>query len=239
MADNTRFAELAENGYPGRVEVLFADGTESTWNAGGCCRDKTSDDVAYLDSILQPFVDAGTRIAMFGQSSGGMMALRYWYEGRHRVHAFGTQAASLSAPGDDFVLDELRFPYPAHWIHWHGQADAVVPFSGRAGIGDRDRAELSEFVPVPAVIEMARAPAAAAVDRWRDRGPGNGVVTVYRTVPAERANGDWRLRVRLLPGVDHDNQPKRWPSDRYSYPFRFLVNRSLAANDGLLGSPNR
>jgi polyhydroxybutyrate depolymerase len=109
------------------------EGGDSTWNAGFCCGGAQSngvDDVGATSSLIDDLdarlcIDAD-RIFATGMSNGGFMAHRLGCELADRI------AAIAPVAGGNLMLacDPAR-PMPV--FHFHGLADAIVPFEGFAG----------------------------------------------------------------------------------------------------------
>jgi polyhydroxybutyrate depolymerase len=141
--------ELADrNGFV----VVYPDGLNRTWNAGGpCCgpaHRKEHNDVGFLDKLIDSLVKAenidANRIYMTGMSNGGAMTYRYACEGKHSLAAIGPVAASFTY----FCKNAPVLPV----IAIHGMDDRTVPFAG--GIGKRGRD--IKWLPVQASLDVFR-----------------------------------------------------------------------------------
>jgi len=104
------------------------------WNAGDCCgnideQHRDANDVAFLDKLvteLTPRVCAD-RVLAVGFSNGGSMATRWGCEGN-------TPDAVVSAAGP--LLRNQCGGAPKPFRHYHGLADANVPYAGGQGRGE-------------------------------------------------------------------------------------------------------
>lgn len=80
VAEETALQDLRARG----ATLAYPAGLDQSWDAGACCtpsKQKGADDIAFLDALFQDVprqtpID-GTRRAMVGYSSGGMLTYRY------------------------------------------------------------------------------------------------------------------------------------------------------------------
>ncbi|EIV96089.1 poly(3-hydroxybutyrate) depolymerase [Frankia sp. QA3] len=105
--------------------VAYGVGVHQSWNAGGCCGQATTDDVAYLRQVVDDAarhtpVDR-SRVYVWGFSNGGMLAARAACEAPDLVAAVGMVGGQslVSCP-----------TVPVRMLHIHGSADTTVPWRG-------------------------------------------------------------------------------------------------------------
>lgn len=125
-----------------RTEGFYAvipDGTMDSggrrfWNATPACCDfglTGVDDVAYLTGLLDELEALVPVSAIFflGHSNGGFMSYRMACELAGRVSAIASLAGSDFATDDDCVPERA-----VSVLQIHGDADAVIPYAGAAGL---------------------------------------------------------------------------------------------------------
>lgn len=105
--------------------VAYGVGVHEAWNAGGCCGNVTTDDVAYVRQIVADVarftpVDR-SRVYVWGFSNGGMLAARIACEAPDLVAAVGMVGGQALVSCPDV---------PVNMVHIHGTADATVPWRG-------------------------------------------------------------------------------------------------------------
>lgn len=199
------------NGYSRLPSGKFA-----TWNAGNCCgaaRDKNSDDVQFLDYVINDVVQRHgmqrPKIFVTGMSNGAMMAYRYACERPERVTALAAVAGT-----DNSNCTPTK---PVPMLHIHAKDDTHVLFNGGAGpeaFEGRENA-VTSFTSV-----------AKSLDKWMRVNRSGGVATtVY-------SQGDARCE-RMPEGVE-----VRWcitETGGHSWPgmksMRKSSNTSLDATD--------
>jgi len=121
VEDATAAASFSDaNGFT----LVYPVGTHEAWNAGGCCRHDTANDVGYLVDLVH-YVATLTpvdlhRVYIWGFSNGGMMAWRAVCQTRGVFAGAGVVAGALLVP----------CPAPVHVVDLHGAADHTVPFFG-------------------------------------------------------------------------------------------------------------
>jgi polyhydroxybutyrate depolymerase len=126
----SNFETLAES--EGFV-VVFPDGLDKTWNAGGCCGQsvrKGTNDVGFLAALIQELSLAlpldSEQVLMTGHSNGAMMAFRFGCQRADLVKAIAPVAASL----------EIPTCLPNHGVSLlaiHGDSDQNHPLEGGQG----------------------------------------------------------------------------------------------------------
>jgi polyhydroxybutyrate depolymerase len=127
-------------------------GMLATWNAGNCCaraRDENIDDVGFLRALVDDVsrrVDVDrSRVFATGMSNGAMMSYRLACEAPDLIRGImavaGTDNTSSCAPAR---------PVPV--LHIHARNDDRVLFDGGAGKAQRNKAQVTDFVSVPASI---------------------------------------------------------------------------------------
>lgn len=104
-----------------------------TFNAGTCCgyaRDKTVDDLAFVEALLDDLSRAvcidRTRIYATGHSNGGMMAHRLGCQLSEEIAAVASVAGPIGLTG-------CHPSRPMPVLHIHGTADRCAPYGGGAG----------------------------------------------------------------------------------------------------------
>lgn len=112
--------------------VVYPDGLDQSWNAGGCCVPSSAtgvDDVGFLEAVLRDVaarraVDR-VRVSVVGHSNGGMMAYRLGCER-------SALADTVIVMAGTFVGPSCSFTRPVSLLHVHGALDDIVPVSGLA-----------------------------------------------------------------------------------------------------------
>ena len=133
--------------------VVYPDGIDHSWNAGGCCGPAMRhdvDDVRFLTALVEHVranqrIDP-SRIYVTGISNGAMMAYRLACESTVRFAAVGSVAGTLEVPCGDAT--------PTSILHVHGLDDRNVPFHG--GMPTQG-VEHSPRMAIPDVIARWRA----------------------------------------------------------------------------------
>lgn len=116
--------------------VVYPDGTGKkpllTWNAGSFANGVGSqaDDLGFLNQLLDDVetvvnVDK-KRIYACGMSNGGMMCYRLAAELSKRIAAIAPVAGTMA-------IGDARPSRPVSVMHFHGTADALVPFEAESG----------------------------------------------------------------------------------------------------------
>jgi poly(3-hydroxybutyrate) depolymerase len=108
-----------------RWNVVYGQGLDSSWNAGGCCgraAKRRTDDVGYLRDVAAHLRSRGHRgpVYLAGFSNGGMLALRAACEHPETFARVASVGGPLVAP----------CPRPIVARHLHGRSDTVVPYRG-------------------------------------------------------------------------------------------------------------
>jgi polyhydroxybutyrate depolymerase len=117
--------------------LVFPEGLEASWNAGDCCGGsaaKNVDDVGYLVALVgevarQLCVDK-KRVYATGMSNGGFMSHRLACEAANVFAAVAPVAGMLGIPP---ATCKPSRPVPV--LHFHGKADAIVPYEGGGIVG--------------------------------------------------------------------------------------------------------
>jgi len=107
-----------------RFTLVYPIGVNEAWNAGGCCRRDSADDVGYLVDLVH-YVSTLTpvdlhRVYIWGFSNGGMMAWRAVCQTRDVFAGAGVVDGALLVPCRTAV----------HVVDLHGSNDRTVPFPG-------------------------------------------------------------------------------------------------------------
>lgn len=114
--------------------VVYPTGVGQTWNAGLCCGQAQSegvDDVAFtralLDELEAKLCIDRRRVFAAGLSNGGFMSHRLACELADRIAAIGPVAGHMLTP-------TCKPSRPVPVIHFHGDADSIVPYGGGLGM---------------------------------------------------------------------------------------------------------
>jgi polyhydroxybutyrate depolymerase len=152
MEAHTNFDEQAKQG--GFV-VVYPQGLADSWNAGACCGDNHSDDVAFIRALIDRLVSGGhvdpKRIFMTGMSNGGMMSHRLACELSDRVAAVASVSGAL-------VIDACKPARPISVLEMHGTGDTIVPFEGDLTGGGHFRSTISVMTQWAALDGCAASP---------------------------------------------------------------------------------
>lgn len=159
IADEEGFAVVYPRGYDvgqpvAAFQMPLPGGFGYSFNAGACCPKASSNhrnDVLFIRELLQHVVDlipqttrGGveidlSRVYVTGMSNGGFFTNRLACEARDLFAAVAPVAGVLingESPtwgGDPFYCPEHNPPLPV--IHFHGKADAAVPWGGSSLFG--------------------------------------------------------------------------------------------------------
>jgi len=161
-----------------RMLVVFPEGWEDSFNAGGCCGEAAAagvDDVAFLreviDAVAGLYPVDRDRVFMTGYSNGGMITYRFLCEHADLLAGAGSVVGTNA--------DGCAPSVPVSFLQISGRDDTVVPPDGGAsstpGLG-----------PFPSTVESAALVARAGgcggedtvelgvaeVTRWTDCEPG-------------------------------------------------------------------
>lgn len=173
--------------------VVYPDGLDHAWNAGGGCCGKPAadgvDDVAFVSAVVAQLehelpIDPH-RVYATGISNGGIMA----YELACRTSLF-----AAIGPDSATMLGQCPSPTPISVIHIHGTADTRIPYQGGEGSG-------SAHIDGPSVPSV--------IADWRGvDGCGPPVTTTSGTVTTSVASCPDERAVELITiaGAGH-----QWP----------------------------
>lgn len=128
--------------------VVYPDGVDHAWNAGGGCCGKAAsqgvDDVSFITSVVAAVASETAvdpkRIYATGMSNGALMDYRLACS-TDRFAAIGPVSGTLQGSCPD--------PRPVSVIHIHGSADTHVPYAGGTGSGPGH----VDGLAVPAVVQ--------------------------------------------------------------------------------------
>jgi polyhydroxybutyrate depolymerase len=119
-ADQAGFIVVYPNG-TGPLGILL------TWNAGSMDPKGRPDDVAFLRKLLDDLGSVAKvdprRVYATGLSNGGMMCYRLAAELSDRI-------AAIAAVAGTMAIEKADPKRPVPVLHFHGTADAIVPFDG-------------------------------------------------------------------------------------------------------------
>lgn len=106
--------------------MVFGEGVDASWNAGGCCGTAQSsgvDDIAYLDAVVAQMVaEYGAdpdQVFLTGYSNGGMMTYRYVCERPELL------AGAASVAGTNY--SDCEPGGATSFLQISGDADTIVP----------------------------------------------------------------------------------------------------------------
>jgi polyhydroxybutyrate depolymerase len=113
--------------------VVYPDGKDRTWNAGGgCCGPAYKqhlDDTGFLTALIHAVQQSERidmrRVYITGISNGAAMSYRYACDGQIPVAAVGSVAGNLMG-----ACDQLK---PTSLVEIHGLQDHNIPFAGGPG----------------------------------------------------------------------------------------------------------
>jgi polyhydroxybutyrate depolymerase len=115
--------------------AVYPDGTGTanlflTWNSGGFHlpnADKRPDDVKFVSMLLDDLATVVSidlkQVYASGLSNGGMMCYRLAAELSDRIAAIAPVSGTMA-------VEEYKPKRPVPIMHFHGTADAIVPFNG-------------------------------------------------------------------------------------------------------------
>ena len=201
------------------VIVVYPDGIDGTWNAGGCCRASTADDVGFLDRLITTLQLEReiTAVGIYGQSAGGMMAYRYLWAGAHTPAAVAVRSGAVSPdPGNGFDPDATR-PTPTSLLHWHGALDTTVPIHGSEGDPLVTGAAGAPFWPMAFTIAQLVNETGAELNRYFIDGNG-ATSTIWR------GNGH-TVRTRIFPNTGPGQSGDGFPATKHRFPWNFIKKR--------------
>ena len=192
----------------GHFLVLYPDGVDRAWNAGGGCCGKPAasgvDDVSFVSAAVAAVgaelpVDP-RRIYATGISNGGLLAYRL---------ACDTKLFAAIGPDSATLLGPCPAPAPVSVIHIHGTADHNIPYDGGRGDGFAH----IDGPAVPSVLATWRATDSCAP-------PTNSVSGVVTTSVAGCPDGR-SVELITIAGAGH-----QWPGS----PSKPLIQRLLGTD---------
>jgi polyhydroxybutyrate depolymerase len=141
MEETSHFDDLATK--VGFI-VVYPEGIDHSWNAGSCCGQNTTDDVAFIKALIERFVSAEhvdpKRVFATGMSNGGFMAQRLGCELSDQLSAVASVSGSL-------VTASCNPARAVSVLEMHGLDDFLVPYEGGATQG------LGPFPPTMSVMK--------------------------------------------------------------------------------------
>lgn len=213
--------------------VVYPDGTGRgpflVWNAGGFGDPAgRPDDVAFIDRLLDAVAEAvptdPKRVYACGMSNGGMMCYRLATELPGRFAAIAPVAGTNMRP-------DAPPPRPVPLIHFHGTADAIVPYGPEIGEGAPADGEGAAKRRGPRLPGVARSVTAWVEAAGCDVGPVEETLTAAGdALPVTRlrwSGGRDGCEVELvrIEGGGHT-----WPGQKPPVGFIGRSTESVAAN---------
>lgn len=208
--------------------VAYPEGTGPplmlSWNEGAAW--KTVDDVGFIGRVIDDVgtvvrID-GSRVYATGMSNGAMMCYRLASELSDRIAAIAPVSGTMATSG-------FRPGRPVSVLHFHGTADALVPYEGPRPGGRVSR--VVDFTSVErsvaACVEHIGAPVEAVVERLPDNDPEDGTrVESRRHGPGRDATEVILYRIE---GGGHT-----WPGGPPQPAILGRTTRDLADPNGLI-----
>ena len=116
--------------------LIYPQGTiyqptgETHWNVGGWTSQSTTDDIGYIDSIID-YLDGNylvnlNRIYSTGMSNGGFMSYVLACQLSHRIAGIASVTGSMT----NQTFDECDAKHPMPVMQIHGAKDNTVPYEG-------------------------------------------------------------------------------------------------------------
>lgn len=116
--------------------LIFPQGTiyqptgETHWNVGGWTSQSTTDDIDYIDSIID-YLDGNYRVNLnriysTGMSNGGFMSYVLACQLSHRIAGIASVTGSMT----NQTFDECDAKHPMPVMQIHGAKDNTVPYEG-------------------------------------------------------------------------------------------------------------
>lgn len=120
MADTARFIAIYPQGLPNAF-------SQNSWNNGTLLA-STADDLTFLNALINDMLNTynanASRIYMCGFSMGGIMTYHMACELNDRIAAIGSMSGAM--PSSDLTACAPTYKTPL--IHFHGDADATIPY---------------------------------------------------------------------------------------------------------------
>ena len=152
--------------------VVYPQGLNGSWNAGTCCRPPSQqifDDVGFINTILvtlkSELVVNDSRVYVFGESNGGMLAYRLACD-------MSADFAAIASVAGTSVVEGCNATGPVSVLEIHGTADTVVPYNNTT----RNASDLPVEPAVDAVSQWAQRDGTVSVSQQQ---VGNNTVTTY------------------------------------------------------------
>ena len=189
IGDTARFISV----YPQGLNNAFGN---SSWANGTAFLSSTADDIGFFHALIDEMVLTHNadpaRIYVTGFSMGGIMSHKLACEMNNRVAAIGSMSGTMSTED----LTNCAPTYKTPLIHFHGTADATVPY---------DASPLPSLELVPATIDFWRGvhTCAATADSTQLADIASDGYTVdrfvYQTCDPIESVELWRIN-----GADHE-----------------------------------
>jgi len=215
-ADEANFVVVYPNGTGLGEAMLFFNASAKPSEVPG---KKPPDDVGFTAALLDDLAKVVNvdpkRVFATGMSNGGMMSHRLAAELSDRIAAIAPVAGTLA-------IAEVKPKRPVPVMHFHGRADAIVPFAGPRGRTPRTMQFLGVDETIAAWLKANGCPADAKVTAVEDR-EGNMPVIVRRYGPGRQG-----AEVVL---VDIENAGHTWPGRDGIVAFIGRSTKAISAND--------
>jgi len=134
-SDQAGYSEMIPKSDAAGFIAVHPQGLNNSWNAGDCCGQSATDGVddvgfvgAMIDALAADLCVDEARVFATGLSNGGFLSYRLACELSDRIAAIAPVAGQLG-------VDPCAAPRPVPVIHFHGDADPIVPYDGSVFLG--------------------------------------------------------------------------------------------------------
>lgn len=194
-----------------------------TWNAGGLPGGKAGqrpDDVAFLRAALDDLATVlnvdPLRVHATGISNGGMMCYKLAAELSDRI-------ASIAPVAGTMTFTDPKPARPISVIHFHGTADAIVPFGGPKANGPREMGFKSVEETVRAWCEVDACPTEPVITE--EPNTADDGTSVRRKTYGPGKDGTEVVLIEVI-GGGHT-----WPGQKPMVEFIGKSTLDVSAND--------
>lgn len=209
--------------YPNGTGVSDTFRFFNAWSVPGSGGQGPPDDVAFTAAMLDDLATVANvdpkRTFATGMSNGGMMCHRLAAELTDRLAAIAPVAGTLAIPGDP------RPTRPVPVLHFHGDADRLVPFAGPSRRGGRVLNFRSVDQTIATWVRLNNCANDPVVTTLPHRSPDDGTTVVQAVYAPVNAGGAEVILVTIR-GGGHT-----WPGR--PVPIRYLgpTTLDISAND--------